>query len=397
MLSKINFLMNKIYLFTAAFAVMASLSGCSDTELANIDTAQEKTPIGFHTVGSQMGSRAEIINSGDITKTDFKVYAFDKDGNAFMGNNDNTEQDAYAHNGVRIMYDQTNNTWKYANEADIRYWPENTHLDFYAVNPGPVVTEQNEYDLKMHYTWKINKEKQQITYSSFDEYKTAGGNHNLDVMYAVTKDQTKANGKVNLAFKHILSQIVFQAKTQYEGMEVEIKEIKIYNCKPSGTFTFPTTESPELKDWQSADNLIGPIPFTVVKDQTITVNSVTKTTDISSKTPLLLVPQELNNPWDTNKTKQEADKAFQSYLEITCKIMQNGVYLVGAADKYKTLYVPFQTTWEPGKRYVYTLIFGGGYTDQGEQILTPINFTASADEWTADKGNSTNENDKVIQ
>ena len=41
--------MNKIYLFTAAFAVMASLSGCSDTELASIDTAQEKTPIGFHT------------------------------------------------------------------------------------------------------------------------------------------------------------------------------------------------------------------------------------------------------------------------------------------------------------------------------------------------------------
>lgn len=39
--------MNKIYLFTAAFAVMASLSGCSDTELASIDTAQEKTPIGF--------------------------------------------------------------------------------------------------------------------------------------------------------------------------------------------------------------------------------------------------------------------------------------------------------------------------------------------------------------
>ena len=55
--------MNKIYLFTAAFAVMASLSGCSDTELASIDTVQEKTPIGFHTVGSQMESRATIINS----------------------------------------------------------------------------------------------------------------------------------------------------------------------------------------------------------------------------------------------------------------------------------------------------------------------------------------------
>lgn len=91
MLSKINFLMNKIYLFTAAFAVMASLSGCSDTELASIDTAQEKTPIGFHTVGSQMGSRATIIDNGTITNTDFKVYAFTNDGTAFMGKNDTND------------------------------------------------------------------------------------------------------------------------------------------------------------------------------------------------------------------------------------------------------------------------------------------------------------------
>ena len=93
--------MNKIYLLTAAFAVMASLSGCSDTELASIDTVQEKTPIGFHTVGSQMGSRAEIIDAGNITSTDFKVYAFDGDGNAFMGNND-TDNDFFAHIGVHI-------------------------------------------------------------------------------------------------------------------------------------------------------------------------------------------------------------------------------------------------------------------------------------------------------
>lgn len=92
--------MNKIYLFTAAFAVMASLSGCSDTELASIDTAQEKTPIGFHTVGSQMGSRAEIITSENLTTTDFNVYAFDEDGNAFMGEKDNV----LGFNGINISY-----------------------------------------------------------------------------------------------------------------------------------------------------------------------------------------------------------------------------------------------------------------------------------------------------
>lgn len=383
--------MNKIYLFTAAFAVMASLSGCSDTELASIDTAQEKTPIGFHTVGSQMGSRANIINSSDITKTDFKVYAFDDAGHAFMGNNDNTEEDAYAHNGVRIEYDQTNKTWKYANEADIRYWPGDTPLDFYAVNPGPVVTELNEYELKSLYRWTINKTKQQITYMSSDEYKANTVPKNIDVMYAIAKNQTKDlnNGKVKFNFKHILSQIVFQAKTQYEGMEVDIKEIKIHNYKLSGTFTFPAADaSPALIDWQTPANAPANGVCTVVTNQTITVNSAATPKDISSETPLLLVPQELNKPWDTKttpKSKEQADKDYESYLEITCRIKQNGVDLFNTADKYKTLYVPFQTTWEPGKRYVYTLIFGGGYDEHGQPILTPITFEPSVEDWPTDE------------
>ena len=103
--------MNKIYLLTAAFAVMASLSGCSDTELASIDTVQEKTPIGFHTVGSQMESRATIINNGeDLKSTTFNVYAFDDDGNAFMGNNDTQ----LGYGGVNISYQ--NDKWDYSFE-----------------------------------------------------------------------------------------------------------------------------------------------------------------------------------------------------------------------------------------------------------------------------------------
>ena len=151
--------MNKIYLLTAAFAVMASLSGCSDTELASIDTVQEKTPIGFHTVGSQMESRATIINSGDITKTDFKVYAFDGDGNAFMGNND-TDNDLSAHNGVHIKYDAVNSAWTYNDPSNLRYWP-NYSLDFYAVSPA---TFPGELSLG----WKFNNESPTIYYSPSD-------------------------------------------------------------------------------------------------------------------------------------------------------------------------------------------------------------------------------------
>lgn len=371
--------MNKNYLLTAAFAVMASLSGCSDTELASIDTAQEKTKIGFHTVGSQMGSRANIINSADITKTDFKVYAFDNAGNAFMGNYDKTEEDAYAHNGVRIMYDQTNKTWEYANKADIRYWPENTPLDFYAVNTGPVVTEDNEYDLKAHYNWKINKEKQQITYSCFDEYKVAGGNQNLDVMYAVAKNQTNSNGgKVNLAFKHILSQVLFKAKTNDDKLEVEINGIKFHNFQLGGTFTIPTGD-PQRTDWSqpgSAQNT-----FTVGMDGTAKFTNTG--IDVFTK-PMLFVPQVLS-PWvPSNKSIADADIAKLTYLEISCRIKQNDTYLFGK-DDFKTLYVPFSATWEPGKRYVYTLIFGGGYDEYGQPILTQITFEPSVEDWPTDE------------
>lgn len=60
--------------------------------------------------------------------------------------------------------------------------------------------------------WEINNNSQTIMYNSFDEYGTSSTHQNLDVMYAVAKGQTKANGKVNLTFKHILSQVLFKAK-----------------------------------------------------------------------------------------------------------------------------------------------------------------------------------------
>lgn len=52
-------------------------------------------------------------------------------------------------------------------------------------------------------------------------------------MYAIAKGQTKDknNGVVKFNFKHILSQVVFKAKTEYDNMQVNIKDIKIFNVK----------------------------------------------------------------------------------------------------------------------------------------------------------------------
>ena len=102
---------------------------------------------------------------------------------------------------------------------------------------------------------------------------------------------------------------------------------------------------------------------------------------------MLFVPQSLTK-WNVEHNITDADTNGESYLIINCKIKQKNDYLHGKETQYENLYVPFGTSWEPGKRYIYTLIFGGGYDDQGQQILMPINFEATTTNWVNDINNN---------
>ena len=369
--------MNKIYLFTAAFAVMATQSGCSDTELASIDTAQEKTPIGFHTVGSQMGSRATSINTSNLTDYSFNVYAFTRKDNGsddvlFMG----TKDTGLGNGGFKISHDGAK--WGYDDPNNLKYWPTNA-LNFYAVSPVP----KSDAD-PIFYHWQISQTEKKISYFSSDEYGSQSQPY-IDVMYAIATNQSKSNngGKVQLKFRHITSQIVFKAKKQLANMNVEIKSIKLHNLETSGVFKIPTNDTPKQSDW-TPQSITYKCELTVIKDAT-KITIATDATDISSSKPMFLIPQKLT-AWDTSHNKDEADTKNQSYLSIECKIKIGDFYKLGsdAADGYGTLYVPFSANWEPGKRYVYTLIFGGGYDADGNTILQPINFDASVGEWVED-------------
>ena len=364
-----------LFLFMKKSTVMlwaifgALLMGCSDEEIANVETSS-RNAIGFNVLSNAAETRATPTTNTNLKNTDFDVFAFTADGTAFMGKND-TE---FEHDGVKIVY--KNGKWDYDNASDLRYWPTEA-LDFYAFNPGTV-----SEDMMVFYSWEATKDVQKISYTCMDEY-GAGTHANYDVMYAMAKGQTKDmnNGIVKFNFKHILSQVVFKAKTQYDNMQVDIDVIKIHNFKFAGAFTLPAAAD-GTGSWSSSD-LAFPHAFTVVKNANITVNSNTEATDITTNTPMLNIPQELT-AWTVSgasKTKKGADDAKQCYLEIACKIRQSGAYLLGSASEYKTIYVPFGDTWEQGKRHIYTLIFGGGYTDQGEAVLNPIQFDAETTGW----------------
>lgn len=379
----------KKVIFGTALASMALLSACSsDNELANVRTSANNA-IGFHVVGNKAETRANIIKPGNITDTDFRVFAFtrnSKDGNdvnAFMGE----KEDTNGQTGVKIDY--LNNDWNYVNASDLHYWPTSTALNFYAVSPATVVD-----DMTPNFHWNIGKDSKTILFSSIDEYNNVHNAVNYDVMYAAAENQTQStnNGKVKFNFKHIMSQVVFQAKTQYEDMQVDIKDIKIHNYKFSGTFTFPKNgKDPEQSNWVPL--LSNKPEATVGKAQpTISVTSNSTTTDISLNKPMLFIPQKLE-AWDTKNSIDQANTDTKSFLEIECKIQQNGEFLHGTATSFAKLYVPFGTSWDPGKRYIYTLIFGGGYDAQGQAILKPINFEAETTKWVDDINNKNNNND----
>ena len=362
----------------AIFGVL--LMSCSEEEIANVETSS-RNAIGFNVLSNAAETRATPTTNTNLKNTDFDVFAFTADGTAFMGKND-TE---FEHDGVKIVY--KNGKWDYDNASDLRYWPTEA-LDFYAFNPGTV-----SEDMMVFYSWEATKDVQKISYTCMDEY-GAGTHANYDVMYAMAKGQTKDmnNGIVKFNFKHILSQVVFKAKTQYDNMQVDINMIKIHNVKMGGFFTLPATAD-GTGSWSDPADLPSEVSglgkFTVVKDVNITVKSNTIATDISTTTPMLNRPQELT-AWKVSETatksKLEADNAKQCYLEIACKIRQSGAYLLGSASEYKTIYVPFGDTWVAGKRHIYTLIFGGGYNDQGEAVLNPIQFDAETTDWgNADK------------
>lgn len=376
----------KKVIFGTALVSMALLSACSsDNELANVETAANNA-IGFHVVGNKAETRATPITPSNLTSTDFDVFAFTDAGKLFMGN---LSDELTSHDGVNIKYDKDNSKWDYSNSSDRRYWPESP-LNFYAISPGT-------FDVNMtgYYTWNIKSDKQQINYNWCDEYNPAvNGYSNIDIMYGIANNQTYSatnGGKVKFQFHHILSQVAFKAKTQEADMEVEIEGIHIHNLQVASTFTFPADAQtlPTQANWSKANASQGKY-FFKMKQTTTATSSVS---EILTE-PMLFIPQSLTT-WATNAStpvsKEEADKAtpIQSYLEISCKIKQKGEYVFGK-DGFKTLYVPFGATWEPGKRYIYTLIFGGGYDEHGQPILNPINFEAAVDAWDGD--NTINKN-----
>lgn len=372
----------KILVVAVVATVFASCS--NEEELANVGKS-ESNAIRFAGISGLSDTRTTPIDTHNLISTNFDVMAFmSSDKALFMGGK---HEAGHSDQGVKIVYNRT--AWDYDDKDKMAYWPTSGNVDFYAVSPaitGDLVLQGFAYDM--------TSDAKTISYTTVDEYNSKGTNH--DVMYAVTKGRNKENNgtrPVQMNFKHILSQVVFKAKTTSSILEVDVDNVKIHNFVHSGKFTLPAGE-PAMSDWKLSPAAKGAYTVKLNAANVKTKNAVVNLSDMNS--PLMLIPQTLTK-WSTYSEGTavsilEADKAKECYLEISMKLKQNDSYLIGSAAEYKTVYVPFDnaTGWEPGKRYIYTLIFGGGYDDQGEPILSPITFNAATADWANAAGTDVN-------
>ena len=377
----------KIGKILAVAAVATVFASCSnEEELANVGKS-ESNAIRFAGISGLSDTRATPINTANLTTTNFEVMAFMSADNAlFMGGK---HELGHSDQGVKIVYNTS--AWDYADKDQQAYWPTAGDVVFYAVSPAMM------NDLIPYFGYDMTSAAKTIIYTTFDEYGSSRSTiANQDVMYAVAKGRNKTNNgttAVQMNFKHILSQVVFKAKTTSSILEVDVQRVKIRNFVVGGTFTLPDGE-PAMSNWSLSGAAKGVCTVKLDAANVVTKNAVVDLSDMNS--PLMMIPQKLTK-WSTYSagtavSKHEADNANECYLEILMKLKQNDSYLIGSAAEYKTVYVPFDnaTGWEPGKRYIYTLIFGGGYDDQGEPILSPITFDAATTNWVDAAGTDVN-------
>lgn len=397
-----------------AMLALAALASCSKDEVVQLNQDE----IRYNVVAENTTKAAEVYcNNNKITT--FNVWA--KVGNEnYIGGS-----------GDVVTSNDNGATWT----SNIkRYWPAGD-VDFYAVAGMANNT----------ITWApATVTPASFTYTVLDDVADQE-----DVLYAYEQAQkpvesAMTTGTVNLNFRHALSQVVFNAKNQHPNLYIEISEVQVCGLTNSGIFNYPTSETTtNNSDTQNPHVQSPTYPIAGVGTWNVSTEDANKDKSYS----VAISPAAKLNPKTTEDVTadltavNDIDKEFSTkamlllpqsqtaydgstgtaFFKIKCKIFNVADNTVDASSYVKTqlfgggdgdyAYIPFSFTWVPGKKYIYTFVFGndtnGGVEGDGDEkpdldnpVLVNIGYTISIDEfvpvnatanWTTDGSSSSDQ------
>ena len=360
---------NLLYMLTAA----PMLAGCAKNDVVDSEINKEGNLIGFSTYknisrGNPVDDNTEFLTEDNA----FGVTAFIKTA---AGETPNTSPYmGTTSEGIKIVSDGTK--WTYAQPSDQAYWPVNSEtLDFYAYYPygNAAITAKTftTTGLTLNYTVPDEEANQ------------------VDLMYAVAKDQTKPTDKnsVTMPFKHALTQVHFAIGTSATNLYVDVAAngIQIHNLKNAGTLT--TVTGLETDIWTG---LTGSATYTVTSEAVneagykVENNAQTFTAIGTANQALMLLPQSLAIVTEADGNNLETG----NYLTINCKIYQKladntKIYLYGSASEYALVTVGISGEWKKNQKITYNLNIGAT-----AGVLDPIEFETSVETWSPVEGDT---------
>ena len=362
------------------FGVMAAVAflSCSKEQVIEVNRVNDE--ITFNVVADNQTKAAAVYCNNNLPPQ-FTVYAKHL-GKTYI-------------DGDIIEKSGTADTPKWINTSGVRFWPTGSDLiTFYAYH--------NVYkdDAVDSFTWKTDAAPT-VDFTVEDAVADQ-----LDFIYAVHSQSCDYTNSVELNFRHALSQIVFKAKNTNPNLYVEIDGVSVCNVGNSNKFTFPADHTDDnvndhnqpaatqMGNQGTWDELTGGQADYTVTFPTVAVHgnstacnlTVTTSTEFDNNT-MLLLPQTTTK-WNP---AYSATYATNSYFLVDCRIynVAGDSYVAGEDVKLYdgNVAIPVSFKWAQGKKYIYTFVFGngnGGYIPgENKPVLTPIEFTVTADDFEA--------------
>jgi hypothetical protein len=301
---------------------------------------------------------------------------------------------------VQFKWDETSNTF---NSDTKYYWPASGTLDFFAYAP----TEEGNAQL----------DRSDTDYKIFTVTPSTTVAQQVDLIYANTDGKSKSGpytpvggsastygaAGVPLNFRHAGAKIVVKVKnSETSNLKFEITGMKIVNVDGSATFTYNDAAAPagdentdntgtlKVGDWSNNNDT-----RTAVYTTTFTANTISDKQDVSQflnsggtigtadeSLNMILIPQTTLDATTEYSAATENAQYLGSYIALKMVIMDNDKNIVIADattdvdTKNKWAMWPVKFTWQPGKKYTYTIdLAGGGYwelNDDADIALDPI-------------------------
>lgn len=343
----------------------------------------------------RMDTRGEAITSTESFATNgrtFKIWCWMTDDLGTGTHPMTSDFNSHPLTAVDVTY-TTANGWTTSEKF---YWPRPRYrADFYAIYPASTVTS-------------FTTDSKTITYTS-----TNGFDGNTDLMYATYSGQRpdkmvgQKRKEVSLTFHHAMTQILFYGKLSHAldslRWTVEVRNIKIYNAKSEGTFTFELYDADKVTKPEAMTFSLGSAttPYSPTMNITTPATAITidktsmgENSEVLLTSPLMLLPQALAE-WDSEheNTGTIRPETLGGYLAITLRAIDNRgatpAYPLQADGGFVTVFAPFgspATTvtpdpWLAGTLYKYILTFGVGKSAGGNDVYQPISIEAAIAPW----------------